>query len=360
MSVPSFRAGTPAVAGFKFHQESWDTQDGAALGSGDGFEILMAGTAKPIIEPSLNQSATGGVGIQKYPVLAHYSVENGWRQIIGYATIARVLAGVWGADAVTDLTAGAYRHYITWALANQGIGSFAYTDYLVCHDFGNSKLQGVTLSWEEGNIGEMDVALVARRELTDDSGANTFASVNASCTLPTQPAIKYQQLHASQCAVRINAASGGALSSSDLVYPNRLTISAQRNYKTRRTTKGLPYVDEPVDGSWAELKITMGFPIDTVSTWYNMMTAMTEAKMDITFTGSLISGSNYWLTKLEVPSIMFASDGLPNLDDPDVLEFELQGTCFLAAAAPTGMSGVTAPRWTIVDTISGSHLNNGV
>jgi hypothetical protein len=348
MSLTSYALGASAVAGFKTHTNDWNTTNtGVDLGANDALEILMQGAPRSAVGMSENLSATGGVGIRKYPVKA---TENSGPQ--------RLWALLYGTEAVAANGSG-YDHTMTWATNSTGTGNLAWTDNLVCHDIPMLKVNGLTFESAEGQIATLTANVVGKQELIDGSGLNTLANMtDGTVTLPTQAAIRYLQTNDAQCVVRIADASAAALGAGNVVNPSLVRIAMNRQMQNRFTTLNTPYIDEPLAGNWLEPAITLEFPLwDTTQDWTDIVAA-TEKKMDIIYTGTTIGGGANWEYKWEFPSVFISSDGLPELSNEDLLTLTMNCMAHTAATAPTGMA-FTLPRLTITDTTSATHFTSG-
>ncbi|MBI5075634.1 MAG: hypothetical protein HZB62_10790 [Nitrospirae bacterium] len=174
----------------------------------------------------------------------------------------------------------------------------------------------------------------------------TFASVT---TRETANRVLY-----SQGVFRINTQSGGALGSGDTVYPKNFELSLMRKASGDYGAGGsFDYIDEPTNDGLPEVKLKVEFPKYTATTHFDDWDANTAKKMDITFTGS---GSRSLL--LQLPNLKYANVDLPM--DRGRLKHSLEFNCLAAAAAPTGMTGVTKPfRLTLVNTYGGDPLQIG-
>ena len=86
------------------------------------------------------------------------------------------------------------------------------------------------------------------------------------------------------------------------------------------------------------------------------MTSGGQFKLDCTFVGTALGASNYtW--KFEYPAITFDTDGLPDLNTPNLLTFTFPFVAHKAFSNPTGMA-FALPQMTIIDELNGYHLNN--
>jgi len=360
MSLTSYAAGATCYAGFKTHTNDWNTTNtGVQLGAGDGLELLPNGVPRTATVMAENTALIGGgPGVQRYPTKATESIEGAATFNWNYSGPQRLIASLFGVEVASSLGSGGYSHLFTLGNNSSIVGNFAWTDNLRCHDLNMAKVEAITFALPaDGQRGTITPTFLAKRELVDGSGANTTSTM-ASVTLPTQASTRYAVLTSSQLIVRYNAASGDALAAGDKIYPSGMTLTFARAYKRRRTARNAPYVDEPVVGAWLPVSGSLTFPIDEVSGWWSDMVDGTEKKMDIALTGSLIGGSVYWKYLFELPSVNVSTEGLPDLNTPDLLETTINFTAHYAASQPTGMA-FNFPRLTVTDTTATTHATNG-
>lgn len=150
-----------------------------------------------------------------------------------------------------------------------------------------------------------------------------------------------------QGVFRCNAASGGALGSSDIFYPIRVEISINRNLE------GNPGMNDsiepaPAAGSWVELRVVLEFDEYTAAhhaLFYDAMKAAesgTLLKFDYLFTGPEISGTasnNTYQSNFFAPAarVVLAPREVPGPGKlPARVELEL--TKDNSGSAPTGFT----------------------
>lgn len=158
----------------------------------------------------------------------------------------------------------------------------------------------------------------------------------------------------SQGVIRMNTQSGGALGSGDIIYPKSWELSFQRKMKGDYGS-GSSYnnVDEPTNDGLPEAKLKLEFPKYTSNQNFLDWDANTPKKLDFTFTGT---GSRSFL--VQCPNAMFANVDLPI--EAGRMKHPVDLNLLAAAAAPTGMTGVTMPfRITLVNTYGGDPLQIG-
>ncbi|RJQ22031.1 MAG: hypothetical protein C4560_03120 [Nitrospiraceae bacterium] len=164
----------------------------------------------------------------------------------------------------------------------------------------------------------------------------------------------------SQGVMRVNAQGGGALGSGDIFYPKEFELTAKRAMKGVYGAGGsFDNIDEPTNDGTPEVQLKITMPRHTeITPFTDWADSSVYKKMDITFTGALISGSSYRKMVLSFPNLKYA-----NVDTPEqrgILENERLFNCLSAAAAPTGMTGITKPfRLQLVNTFGGDPLQAG-
>jgi len=142
-----------------------------------------------------------------------------------------------------------------------------------------------------------------------------------------------------QMVMRCNAQSGGALAGGDTIKPSEFKFSymkpmvgdylAGNNYK----------IAEPVSDSaqLPQISLTLTFPLFNSAVWNTAFQADTRQKLDMTFTGALISGSYYYSLAIICPHLMVETSE-EQISGPDKIPNPVTLRLLTAAAAPTGMS----------------------
>jgi hypothetical protein len=261
--------------------------------------------------------------------------------------LAAMIMGTAGAPAAQGATA-AYLIALKWSVDPYGLMvTVAKSMISYIEEITTAKVTKVTVSGEVGPAPlQMTVDFIGtNREVA--SAVNTVGTF-ASVTVPTgadKNAVMFSQL-----AFRMNAQSAGALSSGDQIYPSKFTLTIDRKLQgaytgAYRTTGANPQdmIDEPLAQSLPDISLTLEFPVHTGTTYLTALAADTRYKMDITATGLLIASTYYYQHLWQFPQLQMKSDnptdGSGRITEP--IEFFVHG----AAAAPTGMTGITDPLW---------------
>lgn len=164
------------------------------------------------------------------------------------------------------------------------------------------------------------------------TGANTECD-SVTYSTPSAP------LTLKNTTFRINAASGAALQVSDAlgVIDPRITFTRSQE---ANVVCGADAIAEPKEGAYPEVKITFKIPHKNAmsKTLFAAMVAGTYLKADMITTGSAAGRS---LTR-SFPQLQVESCTNP---DAEVIATEVTLRAQNAAAAPTGMTGITVPTY---------------
>ena len=142
---------------------------------------------------------------------------------------------------------------------------------------------------------------------------------------------------------RINAASGGALSSSDSVEVTDLKVTYEQSLDTLYAI-GKDYVIQPEDDKYPEITIELTFSRLTTATddFIGYHRDNTALKGELILTGPTLAGSNYGL-KFSFPNLIVSEAPVKFKKGAANVAPEATLKAYKAAAAPTGMTGITKP-----------------
>lgn len=352
------------MSGFRTHTNDWESSNtGAALTTGDALPLTLSGIMQTEVEYSENDAVIGGVGLRREPIVRTYKCEGTakFTNLFACNGIARMIACWFGAEAAqSSLGSGAYLHLFTIAANTEYVGDFAVYDNLLVHDFTMTKIESLEFEWEYGAIPTVTVGMVAKREYTDGSTLNTSSTLTRTLvTLPTQPATLYPILASGSTAstIRLKDQSGTTLASGDQVYASKVNLKFMRKFDRLFSDRNTPYIDEPVGGDWLDVSGSIGFTNHRTLAEFTRIASGTATKLDISFIGGTIGGSNTWKWLFEYP-IVYPTGDLPKLSKPGVPPFDFAFSAYDATTQPTGMA-FTLPRLSITDNINGRHYLNG-
>lgn len=166
-------------------------------------------------------------------------------------------------------------------------------------------------------------------------GQNSVSSLN-SATVPTDSvAIVIRP----DDYLYINAASGGALSSGDIVHISEFTFEFMfecENVPEIRGASGLGQQRASGDAPF-QTNVIITLKNQANNTWLTALDAETEYKAALRITGALIGGSNYEFIEFNFPRLKMVVDQEYNLSSPGENPTTIRFKALNAVSAPTGM-----------------------
>jgi hypothetical protein len=202
-----------------------------------------------------------------------------------------------------------------------------------------------------GDGGRMEVDwLFVGNDETEGSTTNTSTQINA-LTFPTQG----RRWFFKDAVIRLNSQSGGAIGASDAVLFSNFKLRVEQPVDVKYAG-GQQTIIRPLDNGFPKITLDLTFArFDSTSqAFFTAMKANTKYKADIVFTGPTIDATSTYGLKFQFPhlSVMTKASPLPNTaqSEPKVM-LEANST----SAAPTGMTGVTAPVRVTTTGISNSN-----
>jgi hypothetical protein len=166
--------------------------------------------------------------------------------------------------------------------------------------------------------------------------------------------------------VRSNAASAGALSDSDKIYPSQVTFTYQRNMDGDYVFDGSGIQTEPSYTDSPTVTMDMQFPVYGSGAQQFSNAQFTQAvseipvKIDLTMTSPVLAGAATvpYSMLIEMPNVVIGQ-GTADVTGPGKIPGTLQLAMIEAAVAPTGMVGLTKPfRLTNVSKMTTNALTN--
>ncbi|MBI4827225.1 MAG: hypothetical protein HY804_00145 [Nitrospinae bacterium] len=327
----------------------------AQAGAGDGAELgahTLAHRIERIPHGALGHAHSPGADKGNIRLDGYIETYARYGDLLGLALVAGA------APAPTPAGASSYTHTITPADNIDGLcatwierrKSYTLEAVLKPHAF--------TLYGDAGR------ALTLRLDtqgfdLIEDSTVNTLVTF-AAVTIPDTG----NRLLFSQMAVRINAASGAALTDTDKVYPSQIVFRFRRQlegaytgqYAVERGGAAMDRMDEPVNAGPTETSLELRFPVSASPLLLSAFKSDERKKLDLVFTGREIETGLRRSLSIELPAAELAA--LTTLDSSRGRLIErAEFLCHQPAAAPAGMTGIATPwRITAVNTRSTSYL----
>ncbi len=242
-----------------------------------------------------------------------------------------MLMGTAGTPAQQGATT-AYLHTLQMANSRAGLfGTYATEKLGKIHVVPSLKVMKYTLSLNKGLL-KASFGVRGDRVIDNSSVITAMSSV----TYPD----KHNRARFYQGVWRMNAQSGAALATGDIIKPKSFQLEIDVPMDSERENGR--YIVEPRENGKPKVKLTLEFPrMDTVNDdYFSEWMAETEKKLDLTLTGALIASTYYYgkifqFPRLKIEDVEYA--------DSNVIPAKLVLRGLEADAAPTGMTGITKP-----------------
>lgn len=275
-------------------------------------------------------------------------VLSGWLRWVN--THWKLIAQLIGDDSISG--AGPYVHTMDVQAEAQLFSTICAYDGVTVREIPSYLPNRLTLSGEGGSFWRYEIGGVGNTCLLSGQTNSSLSSV----TYRT----KEKRIPFGATQVRLNAASGDALDSGDLIYPSQISIAFNRaingEFVARAVAEGAGEWQSnfPEEEGLLDCTITMRFNEYTETSFPGAMTAETFMKMDLTISGSAISGGNYGLV-LSFPALRVLNVEI-NPESPGRVPMSITMRACKAQSAPSGMSGITnILRAVLTDDVSTAH-----
>jgi hypothetical protein len=335
MATPTSPETRLHARGFK-KGATWGTA--VALGATD--EVLLNGNSglQPPTFPIIPAKESDHAFIKEADFGNQDSVEVAapidWRYEMGAA--GRILALLFGtAGAPSDLT-GAYKHTLQWKDEISGLfGTWVEERAGKIFEVASAKPYKAEFSFT-------DALLKAVLSMRGDSCINTSAVNTATqidaLTLPAS--FLDTRMRFKQATVKMNAESGGDVSSESALQVNDFNVSFERPIEGGIHAVGSEKIIEPLEEGHSGgdlITVNLSFPRmnATNAAFFATFLAETEQKMEIKFTGALITGALYYDIAFYFPRLRMKQ---PTFDAEEIVKGGLELIAEEAASTPTGMS----------------------
>jgi len=309
---------------------TWGTAP--AVGAGDGLRYVTMGGV--VQEPNIVPDVSAG---QQLESIAHIGIDKTPQVTMSYPVMENdevlmlPLAAIFGDDAVTG-GSDPYTHTMDWQVESNLFLSLGKQEGDEVRSVPSLAITQVEMSFDGNGILTHSITGIGNRVTT------ALSTALDDVTFPTASGV-YKQ---SSSVFRINAQSGGALGAGDVLVVSDLKVTPARAMDTVIVT-GSDAIIQPKEGAYPTFMISFTIPRKNAmsKTLHAAMLAGTRMKADLTITGSSASRTQV----LSLPQIQVESCVNP---DADVVANQVVLRAQMAAAAPTGMTGITVPRlvWT--------------
>lgn len=285
----------------------------------------------------------------------------GIRAQMRYEQIDSLLAGACGSVAAPTSTSGAganslvaYTHAITLAAELTHFFTLAADTTQFVHELPTAKMRGFTITvGDQGRLMIEFPAVANRSTIISSININSTVGGAAVATIGNRIMRKHGTW-------RLNLASAGALGASDVIGNLKdFTFTYARPLAQDDHVVGLDYIIEPDDDGMLEATLQLNYPRMNTVTANSLITAFRDGvsfKGDLVFLGPFVNSTSQRKFSLEFPAAQ-----VDNITHPVVGHNQVRPSVTLklrrAAAAPTGMSGLTAPfRITLINSNSANLL----
>ncbi len=262
-------------------------------------------------------------------------------------TLIALLFGTAGAPAQQGATA-AYLHTFQWA--DNIKGKFAVVAGERANkifEIASAKPTSLVFTISNGLL-QGSLTLLGGK-IIDDSSVNTATQMDA-LTYDD----RYNRATFETATVKMNAESGGDVTSESALEINSLDVSYERPLDSEHIA-GQGYVIEPQQNGANVLTVKMGFPrMSTVNDdFFQNFNDETEQKLLIQFTGALIETTYYYDMKQYFPRMRIVEVNYP--DDSEIIPADITLQAEEAASNPTGM-GHTRPYIELINKKTTDYL----
>ena len=363
MTVSTALLGTSQVLAVK-KGTAWGTS-AAVMGAGDGLSYLsgVANHSAPVyIDDSRGQvySTDGILGpVTCAPKYSFFLRHNSSVKVAPDLLIALFMGT---AGVPTVVTAPANTSIYKFAKDTSGLfasiargvakldGTFAYVE-----DVPSAQVVGLTITGEAGPKPlTVEVDCIGTNKIVDGSGVNKTTTMNSVTSAETANGVNWSQL-----VFRLRSRDGVALSGTDIIYPSKWTLNMKRSMKGDYTgqvhTGSQDIIDQPSNLDMPELSLTLEFPIHSDNSRLAAQLADTRYKLDVTATGSVITGAVKYQHMWQFPHLQLMTVN-PTDDNNRLKEswtFKIHGL----SAATAGMPGIAEPLWwTVINKLATNPL----
>lgn len=251
------------------------------------------------------------------------------------------------AGAPSDLT-GAYKHTFQFADYIFGLFStFAYEKRAKIYEVPSCKPYGLNFSFTDGML--KGAINLRGDDLKDDSAVNTLTQMDAVTYDDAENVVAF-----THGTVKMNDESGAAVSAETALEVSDFTVEFARSLNAPNVVGQSPII-EPNENGRPSAKITLNFPRQSAinAAYFAEARADTAKKVEIKFTGALITGANYYDFAMQFPNLVLSP--MPEYPWDEVIPANIQLLAEESSAAPTGMT-YTRPYMELINLQATDYL----
>lgn len=319
---------------------SWGTA--TAVGAGDG--VWVTDDLKDSLSMQIDEDNSAGQGFigsmqvannnvlkVEIPTLLHYN--DAFQNVMWAAA-----CGTGGTAPSQIGTSTAYTNTFEPATNKTGLyGTIVRDKVTFISEIPSAKCTGFDLSFGDNGRAEITWMFTGSKNVVD-SAINTSTQVSA-LTFPTQGRRAFMK----QMVFRVNAQSGGALGTGDIVKVTDMKFSYKQPMD-ELFVSGLDYVSEPEDKDYPEimLETTLDRLTATTDDYVGYHRDNTSLKGDMTLNGPTLGTGTYSLL-VQFPNLIVEKAPVEFKGGAANVKPKVTFKAYKAASAPTGMTGITAP-----------------
>jgi len=250
-----------------------------------------------------------------------------------------------------NISAGIAERTYTLADTLEGIyGTGCIWNGMSMEELTSCKVAGMTIKFGTGKPVEIAFDLIAN-DKSLSSAVNT--AVTAWTVLESGNRVMTAHL-----VSRMNTSAGDALAAGDAIRFSSGELSIKRPLKGVYGVGSTDNeIDEPSNDGQVEVTFKGTLPRFESAAHLTAWEAGTFMKMDLTFTGALISGASYRSIFIELPYMRYTLAEAPIKDG--ILDHSLEFSCMDPTAAPTGMTATKPVQIKVVNDYCGNPLQVG-
>jgi hypothetical protein len=331
----------------------------ATVASGSYTATTLCAAIKAALEDAgaLTFTVTFSTTTAKFTIAASGTFSLLWNTGTNKAVDISTMCGY--SDVADDTSAATYTAD-TVAIGSAYVHTFEFADYT--EDFFTIVTGRPGAVWEVPSAKPMKLAIktgggrlqaavtVRGNTLTEASSVNGETQVNL-----LTPEAEGNFVKAQQGVLRMNAQSGDALDSGDVIANvSDVPIDLERTMDAQ-TCLGGTYIADPAESNFKHVvKVALSRAAAADVAYLSTFKAMTAQKMDLTFTGAVIAGTHTYKVTFGFPRLKFS--GPPDCKLEDIIKNGLEFVAEEAATPPSGMTPHVRHWCEIVNTRSTAYV----
>lgn len=292
-----------------------------------------------------------GISFRQNSVVGKGFVDVTLSGILHFASpIWEIIAQIMGDDTV-GAAGSDYSHVMKFQDTSAGLFS------TLCAYDGNVVREIPSVKWTSFTIKGAGASLMEWTAKGIGNASLTTGQTNTALGSVTHVGDNYVPFNVT---MHINDQSGDTLGAGALVYASEFEFSVDRKFEAEYLTSGTLYeTGEPPAKGFTESILNVTFPYEqdnyTFANSHADHIAGTGKKLDIIVTGDATGNGNNFTLTIQIPRAKVeetnSTPARGNVDVPHILKLAAEQ----ASAAPTGMTGITRPTITLLNTMATAY-----